>query len=70
MIQHKNKEHCATTARVVQECTIYDEDFHSSYILREHEQMDHGAQKGLRAQTVDVTQILDAVDDINLKEKL
>ena len=65
-----SKKHPKATARVVHECKICDRDFHGFYNLREHKRKDQGAQRGSAARNIDVTQLVENVDDISLKEDL
>ena len=64
------KNHSKANARSVHEFKRCDKDFHSFQLLREHKWKEHAAQRCSRAQNIDVTQLLEDVDDNILKEKL
>ena len=64
------KKHSEAIARVVHKCKVCDKDFHSFYLLREHQRKEHGAQRGSDAYNVDVTQLMADVDDNSLKQEL
>ena len=70
MIYHIAKKHSEATARVVQNCKICDEDFHSFYKLREHRRKEHVAQRGSGAQNVDVAHVMGDAADNSLKKGL
>ena len=67
---HITKKRSKSAARVVHECKICDKDFHSFYLLREHKRKEHEAQRISSAEIVDVTQLMEDVDDNSLKEEL
>ena len=70
MNYHIAKEQSKGTAKFIRKCKIFDTNIHSFYLLPEHKQKKHGAQRSSGAQIVDVTQLMANFDDKPLKEEL
>ena len=64
---HVDKKHSAVTARDVQDCRFWDEDFWSFYLLREHQRNKRGAQRRSGAENVDLKHLMEGVDVNSLK---
>ena len=67
---HIAKQHSAAAPSITYKCKLCHAEFPGFYVLRQHENVQHGRQIGFGASTVDVEDIVGDVDDQSLREEL
>ena len=64
------KKHSVPRPSITYKCKLCHADFPGFYALRQHKNSQHGTQNGFGANTIDVEDIVGAVDDQSLREEL
>ena len=64
------KKHYVATNIAVENYKIIDNNFHSFLVLQERRLKEQAVQRGSKDHIADVTQVMAAVDEINMKTEL